>query len=258
MKTADVDSFSARLNKELGALDWKARGELLLSIGKMELRMRSYGVERPAWKGPLPQDKILGSDAVIPTEQGERRGRVIFFGVVDVGGNNWEKSVVVHVPSSGTHHEAPGSSVKLATAEDSARIAAEMEMAAKLADAADAASRGAASPSAEKPRRRGQRDPALVEEMRKLAAGHANVKAVEEGGSNHKIVGASAGRRIYLFKNQLRADLSGFSVDHPAVRKISDDEARDMHLGKVRGQLLFDDRDEALAAFSAALTALRA
>lgn len=252
-----ADSFSAKLNQELSALDWNTRNELHLRIGKMELRMKSQGVERPTWCGPVPEDKLLGSDAVVPTEQGERRGKVVYFGVVNVGGERWERSVIVHVPSSGTYHEAPGSTVRLATPEDSERIQSEVVMAQRLAEAADAAQRGAASPAPEKARKRGQRDPKLVEEMVALAKASNAVKSVEEGGSNFKITGVDASKRIYLFKSQLRVDLSGFSVDHPGVRKISDEEARDMHLGKVRGQLLFDDRATAKSAFEAALAALR-
>ena len=255
MNTATVDSFSTKLSRELGALDWKARNDLLLSIGRMELRMRSSGVERPTWRGPVSEDKILGADAVVETEQGERRGRVICFGIAQVGGDDWERTAVVFVPSSGTHHEVPGSVVRLASREDSERIQSEVAMAQRLATAADAAQRGAASLAPERPRKRGQRDPKLIEEMLALALATPDVR-VEEGSSNYKIVGAK-GKRIYLFKQQLRVDLSGFTADHPAIRKISDDEARDMHLGKVRGQLLFDDRQEALEAFKAALVALR-
>lgn len=257
MTGVQVDSFSARLKAQLESLDWQTRNELFVKIGREELKMRSNGVERPTWHGPLPEDQILGATVVIPTEQGERRGRVICFGVVNSGGSDsWERSVIVCSDSSGTVHEGPGSAARLATPEDSERIQSEMAMARKLAEAADAAQRGAVAPSQERPRKRGQRDPNLVGELNKLAVASPNVKAVEEGASNFKIVGTDTSRRIYLFKNQLRADLSGFTVDHPGVRKISDEEARDMHLGKVRGQLTFDDRTTSLAAFTAALAAL--
>jgi hypothetical protein len=252
-----ADSFSAKLNQALNALDWKTRNDLLLKIGKMELRMRASGLERPQWLGPISEDKILGADVVIPTDQGERRGTVICFGVVHMGGENWEKSVIVHVPASGTQHEGPGSAARLATPEDLERIQSEMTMAERLKEAADAAQKGAVAPSPEKARKRGQRDPELVKELHALASAHPNVKSVEEGGTNYKITGLNPNKRIYLFKTQLRADLSGFSVDHPGIRKISDDEARDMHLGKVRGQLTFDDRAGSKAAFEAALAQLK-
>ncbi len=174
-----------------------------------------------------------------------------------MGGERWERSVIVHVPASGTQHEGPGSVARLATPEDTERIQSDLVMASRLAEAADSAQRGVSSPSPEKPRKRGLRDPKLVEQMVALAKASNCVKMVEEGGTNYKIVGVDQSRRIYLFKSQLRVDLSGFSVDHAGVRKISDEEARDMHLGKVRGQVLFDDRTVALSAFEHALTALR-
>ncbi len=261
MKSAEVDSFSARLSKELGALNWDVRNDILRKIGREELRMRqscmsSATTTRPVWKGPVPETKILGADVVIPTEQGERRGRVVCFGILHMGGEEWERSVIIHVPSSGTQHEGPGSAARLATPEDSERIQSEMAMASRLAEAADSAQRGI-SAAPEKPRKRGQRDPKLVEQMVALAKSSTNVKAVDEGGTNYKITGVDPSRRIYLFKSQLRVDLSGFTVDHAGVRKISDEEARDMHLGKVRGQFTFEDRTVALAAFEYALAALK-
>jgi hypothetical protein len=259
MSNDNVESFSARLSKELGALNWDVRNEILRKIGREELRMKLYGGnggKRPVWRGPVPETNILGADVVIPTEQGERRGRVVCFGIVHVGGEDWERSVIIHVPSSGTQHEGPSSAARLASPEDSERIQNEMEMASRLADASYSVQNGATK-APEKARKRGLRDPALVEKMVSLAKASSNVKAVEEGGTNFKIVGIDPNKRMYLFKSQLRVDLSGFTVDHAGVRKISDEEARDMHLGKVRGQLIFDDRDVAIAAFEVSLAALQ-
>lgn len=257
MKMTQVNDFSTRLSSELAALSWSERNELLIKIGRMELRMRSDGQERPIWKGPIAEDKLLGSEVVVPTEQGEQRGRVICFGVLNMG-TEYERSVVIRVPSSGTQHEAPGSVTRLANADDSARIVNEVRMAARLADAVEAAERGPtpiANP--ERIRKRGQKDPALVVQMLAAANAHKNVRAVEEGATNHKVTGMDQSKRLYIFKSQLRVDVSGFSFDHPGMRRISDDEARDMHLGKVRGQLLFDDRKQAFAAFEAALEGLK-
>lgn len=216
----------------------------------------SIGIDgRPIWRGPLSEDKMLGQDVVVSTEQGERRGRVICFGVVHVGGDDWERSVIIHSPASGTQHEVPGSLTRLATPGDVERLKNELVMAERLVEASDAVQKGAVSPARSRPRRKGQHDPELVRELHTLALASESVTSVEEGRANYKISGPS-GKRIYLFKDQLRVDLSGFTVDHPGVRKISDEEARDMHLGKVRGQLLFDDRSIAKAAFEVALAAL--
>ena len=219
--------------------------------------MRGDGQDRPVWKGPLPVTEILGADVVVPTDQGERRGRVICFGVVNTGAE-YERSVVVHVPASGTHHEAPGSEARLASREDVERIRNEMEMALRLSEASKSVDIAITEQSADKRiRRRPTKDPKLIAEFLKMANDSPNVRSVEEGSANHKVTGVDPTRRLYVFKSQLRVDVSGFSFDHPGLRRISDDEARDMHLGKVRGQLVFDDRGEALSAFSRALEEMK-
>jgi hypothetical protein len=254
---SQVDLFSNRLLQELSALSWRDRNELLVRIGRMELRMRSNGQERPLWRGPRPEEQILGADVVVPTEQGERRGRVICFGVQQAPDDvAFEKSVVVLVPASGTHHEAPGSVTRLASPEDAERIRSEMEMAKRLREANEAIQDGPSPLNPQRTRRRGEKDPALLARMLEAARKSPNVIVVEEGSANHKIVGVNADRRIYLFKTQLRVDISGFTVDHPGVRKISDQEAKDMHLGKVRGQVLFEDKKAAFEGFEAALAML--
>lgn len=254
MQSSSVDEFSARLARELEALNWNDRNELLLRIGRQELKMRSNPFyERPVWRGPLDVTKILGADVVVPTEQGDRRGRVICFGIMDTG-SEFEKSVIVHVPASGTQHEAPGSLARLASPDDIARIQNEIEMSKRLVQSSAPSDDGEAS---KKTRRRGLRDPKLIEEMLSLATASPNVSSVEEGSSNHKVTGRDPSKRLYVFKTQLRVDVSGFSFDHPGLRRISDDEARDMHLGKVRGQVVFDDRQQALSAFAMALEGLK-
>ncbi len=255
MTGKQVDTFSSRLAKELAALNWQDRNDLLIKIGRAEQKMRSLGQERPVWKGPAPEKDLLGAEVVVQTEQGERRGRAVCFGILHAG-SEYERSVVVHVPSSGTVHEALGSETRLASPEDLERIKNEVAMAERLGEVAQGLQQGPSSLPQQRPRKRGQKDPKLLEDMLSLAGRHPKVRAVEDGASNHKVVGKDPNRRIYLFKNQLRADLSGFTLDHPGVKRISDDEARDMHLGRVRGQLTFGDRTEALDAFSRALDCL--
>jgi hypothetical protein len=257
MKTSEVDAFSTRLAHELAAIPERDRRELLMRIGRQELRMRSDGQERPIWKGPAPVTHILGADVVVPTEQGERRGRVVCFGLVNMG-CEYERSVVVHVPASGTHHEAPGSATRLASPEESLRIRNEVEMAARLAEASQAAAQASDDPDAvARRKRRGLRDPKLIEQFIAMASASGSVATVEEGTANYKVTGTDPSRRLYVFKTQLRVDVSGFSFDHPGLRRISDQEARDMHLGKVRGQVLFEDRQAAIDAFSKALEGLK-
>lgn len=254
METAEVDLFSSRLATELASLPDRTRAELLMRIGRQELRMRSDGHDRPIWRGPVPVPQMLGADVVVPTDHGDRRGRVICFGIINMG-NEYERSVVVHVPSSGTHHEAPGSVVKIASPDDTIRIVNEVTMAQRLQETVrreDTDRDDKVTPT----RRRLGRDPALVAELIALTQASPNVRSIEDGPANHKVTGADRGRRLYIFKTQLRVDVSGFSFDHPGLRRISDEEARAAHLGKVRGQLIFDDRNAAIAAFNIALEGL--
>lgn len=257
MDGSKVDTYSARLSRELSVLSWQDRNELLVSIGRQEMKMLNNGQERPVWRGPLSEDRLLGVDVVVPTAEGERRGRVICYGVVSMGAN-YERSVVIHVASSGTHHEAPASVVRLASPEDLERIRSESEMADRLREAALSAEKGPkVTEQAAPTKKRGLKDPVLVARMVDAARTHPNVSSVEEGGANFKVVGRDGSKRLYVFKTQLRVDVSGFSFDHPGLRRISDDEARDMHLGKVRGQVIFGDREVSMSAFEEALNGLK-
>jgi hypothetical protein len=74
----------------------------------------------------------------------------------------------------------------------------------------------------------------------------------------HVIVGRyGKGRRIYVAKRGGIVDLLGFSVDHPAIRQVSKEEAQAKHMGKVQGRFLLDGPDEQIVeAFTAAVNCL--
>lgn len=72
-----------------------------------------------------------------------------------------------------------------------------------------------------------------------------------------KVTGSVKGRSIYVAKKGGRVDFSGFAVDSPAVTTITEEEARQKHLGKVRGQLNFNQPDDLVVdAYKFALTQL--
>lgn len=242
-----VDGFGHRLSAELAALSAEERNALLIKVGRMEMRMRSDGQDRPVWRGPAPEADLLGRDVVVPTPMGDQRGRVMCFGVLNMG-QEYERSVFVRVPSSGTQHEAPGSSIRLATLDESVRMENEVAMAQRLAQVT--------VPTEPRARSRAVKDPTLSAWMVDRARASVHVSEVTEGSVNFKAVGRVKSRRLYVFKAQVRVDLSGFTIDHPAVRQISEREARDMHLGSVRGQIDFSDRAAGQDAFMSALAAL--
>ncbi len=242
--TQVVDEFAGRLAKELAMLPRPDRDELIIRIGRMEARMRADGQERPVWRGPVPEPGMLGADVVVPTDTGERRGRVIAFGIARAG-IEYERSVVVFSAASGTHHEAPGSLARLASPGETERILEELAMARRLKEATAGQ---VTPPRPVVPRRKWERAPDLVSKMVELATASDHVRSVTEVGGCHKVEGAS-GRRLYIHKKGLRVDASGWEPDGPGVTRISAEDARRAHLGKVRGQVDFTDKDVGTAAF---------
>jgi hypothetical protein len=72
-----------------------------------------------------------------------------------------------------------------------------------------------------------------------------------------KVIGNGNKSKLLVAIKGGRIDLSGFTLESPAVTQISEDEAKAKHLGKVRGMVNFDATDEqVLAAVSEALTVL--
>jgi hypothetical protein len=81
---------------------------------------------------------------------------------------------------------------------------------------------------------------------------------LEEQAAFYKV--SMGGRAIYIAKTKKvsRVDLSGFDFSHPAVRKVTDKEAKELKLGKVRAQLDFSKTEErVLEAFKTGLTLLK-
>ena len=79
----------------------------------------------------------------------------------------------------------------------------------------------------------------------------------EEKSGFFKVEGIAKGKRVYIAKKGGRVDLSGFTLASSSVKQITDAEAKEKHLGKVRGQLDFDQKDEdILGAFDEALVVL--
>jgi hypothetical protein len=70
---------------------------------------------------------------------------------------------------------------------------------------------------------------------------------VDEKSGFYKITGTQKGRSVYLARRGGRVDISGFTViDVEGVTVISEEEAKRRHIGKVRGQMLFDGSNQSL------------
>ena len=73
-----------------------------------------------------------------------------------------------------------------------------------------------------------------------------------------KVKGAAKARKVFVATKGGRVDLSGFTFDHPAVIQISAEDAKEKHIGRVRGQLDFDKDDaQVLEAFDRAIELLK-
>lgn len=243
------DPFLIKLNQLLDKVSPDKRTEMFVRAGEMDARMRRNGQDRPEWHCKLSESEILGKEVVVKTEAGERVGTVVCFGIHQDGAM-FERSVYVLNHASGSIHEAPGSETRLASSPDIERISREISMAQTLEKHENS------SGDNKKIKRRGktQYDPALTQKLLDIVAELG--LPVEELKTFYKIEGNIQGRKLYLSTSSLTANLAGYSVDHPAIRKISSEEAKEQHLGAVRGTILFDDHELAIEAFIEALGGL--
>lgn len=93
--------------------------------------------------------------------------------------------------------------------------------------------------------------PAITEQVK--AAG----LQIEELTGYLKVSAGVKGKNLYIAKKGGKIDLSGFTMENSAIKQISEQEAREKHLGKVRGTIDFDKSDdEVLAAFTTVLSTL--
>lgn len=211
-------------------------------------RAERLSIPGPLWDGPGREWDVVNRDVLVQTPDGERVGRVVYFGIREEGGS-LVKDVLVYSPASGSLHCVPGRDLRLASAADAGLLAQA---------AADAAARAEArrdEPSSHERRTERTKAGALLDQM--LDAVHALQLAVEEKAGFHKIVRSRGTRRIYLAKKGGRADLSGFSIEHPAVAQLTREQARERHLGQVRGQVDFSrSAEEIMDAWARALAEL--
>jgi len=71
----------------------------------------------------------------------------------------------------------------------------------------------------------------------------------------HKVTAPMENRKaVYIAKTKrgvTRVDISGFEVNHPLVRQLTAEQAKDENLGKVRGQILVKNLDPGADVLSA-------
>lgn len=96
----------------------------------------------------------------------------------------------------------------------------------------------------------------LLPKLKEMAAA-LGPDATKENSGFLKVNAGVKSKNVLIAKKGGRVDLSGFSIENPAVKQLTETEAREKHLGKVRGQIDFNKTDdEVIAAFAAALAEL--
>lgn len=63
-----------------------------------------------------------------------------------------------------------------------------------------------------------------------------------------KVTGPTKGLRIYIAKKGGKVFLNGFSVTAPAILPISEEDAKQRHMGRVKAELDFNQPDDAVLA----------
>lgn len=230
-------TFSEALrNSDFNLLDDETKSYFLSRYVAADRRMVELGQADVVWDGNIPIEKLINNEVVAKTERGEVVGKAITFGKIDDGGVV-KRTVLVHVPSSGSVYEVFGRNVRLAEAEDLTRMRTEITMAQRLV----VANRNVEEMVKAKRSKR-VNGSHLVDRM--MSVVKQRKLAVDDKAGYHKIFGNEKGVCVYLAKKGGRADLSGFCVEHPAVIPLSEEEAKAKHLGKVRGQVDFNRPDE--------------
>lgn len=234
----------------LHSLDEETRSAVLMKIVAADREQKEAGQANVVWDGPLPEREMIGKDVVATTSVGDVPGRAVYFGKMKDWDGIFRRTVFVHVPASGSIIQTPGRNVRLAGDDDRERMHLEIAVAARI-PAANAA--GAEVVRARRNKRVGGSH--LVERMLLVAQGKQVV--IGENSGYHKFSGGTAKRVLYLAKVGGRVDLSGYDVDHPAVVKIFEEEAKAKHRGNVRGTFDFSRTDaELMAAWELSLDAL--
>lgn len=238
MAQRDVELAKALRDSDFHYLDDETRSRILTKDVTYDRIMFERGETRVVWDGPVPEEQLINREVAAQTEKGEVVGKAIYFGKVEDAGV-FKRTVLVHVPSSGSVYEVVGRNVRLATDDDRTRMHTEIKMAGKLQAANTRAEEMVKAKRAKRVVGSHLVDAMMLKvKERKLA--------VDDKAGYHKIFGDAKGVCVYLAKKGGRADLSGFCVEDPAVISLTAEEARAKHLGKVRGQIDFDRDDQAI------------
>lgn len=236
-KSELVRQIEALRDAQFHDLDYETKAKLLKGWVAVDHRMRQNGQDRPVWDGNFPMVDLLNNEVVIKTDKGEQVGKAIYSLPVEDTDGVVKQGLLVHIPSSGSIYIVPGRNVRPATNEDRQTMQRHITYAKILSG-----SNESIEVITKEKRSRRVAGTHLLSEMMSRVSDRKLV--VEDKSGFHKIFGNKKGICVYLAIKGGRADLSGFCIDHPAVKPLSEQEAKEKHLGKVRGQIDFNRDDK--------------
>lgn len=222
---------------EFHYLDAETKTQILSSWVKVDYEMRSKGQPKPIWDGSVPMSEVIGHEVVAKTDKGEMVGKAIYSTTLPDSDGVYKHAVVVHVPASGSILLVHGRNVRPASQDESKLIERQVTFAKQINKTNETI-----KISMKEKRSKRVSGTHLLESMLQDVKDLRLV--VEEKSGFYKIFGNKKGVCIYLANKGGRADLSGFSLDIPGIKIISEEAAKERHLGKVRGQVDFDRDDK--------------
>ena len=203
-------------------IDPETHNNMLQDWVKLDSKMRHAGKELRKWPGTLP---LIGSEV----SAFDTICTVCDYGVQESDG---EFERCLWIKSGGDLVKAISNEVSAVT--DEKREAQNAEFKGKLIAAGKKVER-----QRKERRARTVKGSHLVDAM----IDATKEFTVDKKSSFYKITGTQKGRAVYVLIKGGRVDLSGFNIDDIAVVKITEEEAKKRHLGRVRGQLNFAHPD---------------
>jgi len=204
---------------------------ILVDWVRQDAAMRKVNQTTVTWDGEIELPRIGESVVVWP---GCAYGQVADYGIKK-GRDKFERAVWVRLNNS-QFVKMIGGECRMLTDEDRLKLdLISTKFRTRLISAEEKVKR-------QKKERRSKVVPGshLLDEMLERAK---DLK-VDKKSSFYKITGSIKGRAVYVAIKGGRVDLSGFNIEHASCSKLTEQEARDKHLGRVRGQLDFSHGDD--------------
>lgn len=222
-------------------LDMDTKNIILKNWVRSDFEMKHSGQTKPVWDCAYSMVDVVGNEVVAKTDRGEMVGKAIYLTIHKDSDGVFKHAIVVHVPASGSIFMVPGRSIKLADDDDRRRMVNEVEYVKKLTNANEAVEE-----IVREKRSKRVSGSHLYDDMMNMVNSSKTLFINDKTGYHQIMSNASkkAKTSVYLAKKGGKAYLTNFCIDDVGVKPMSEAEAREKHLGRVRGQIDFE-RDDA-------------